>query len=308
MPRSDKARYWLLTIPHHGFTPYLPAECAYLKGQLESGGTTDYLHWQVLVAFPAQVRLPVLQRIFGQEMHAEATRSSAADEYVWKEETAVPGTQFELGKKLLNPKSKTDWDEVWNQAKAGQIESLPGHVKVRCFNQVTRIYSQYSQAQDIRRRVWCIWGAAGIGKSRKAREILGEDYYPKNPNSKFWCGYNGQTNVLIDEFRGNIDISHFLIWTDRYRHHVDTKGGSMPSSVKKIAITSNKDPREWYPDLDDATKGALLRRMKIIHVTVPLYPDIIYTPHGFRSIHDRDPDESSDEEQPNPNPDVIVIE
>ena len=39
---------------------------------------------------------------FGSGTHWEPTRSSAANAYVWKDETAVPGTRFELGKKPLN--------------------------------------------------------------------------------------------------------------------------------------------------------------------------------------------------------------
>ena len=42
--------YWLLTIPQHCFTPYLPNGVQYIRGQLEQGGNTGYLHWQILVA------------------------------------------------------------------------------------------------------------------------------------------------------------------------------------------------------------------------------------------------------------------
>jgi len=52
-----QARYFLLTIPHHEFTPYLPKDVSYIKGQLEKGTNTDYLHWQVLVYFVKKVSM-----------------------------------------------------------------------------------------------------------------------------------------------------------------------------------------------------------------------------------------------------------
>lgn len=42
------SKFWILTIPHHEFLPYLPPDCVYIKGQLECGEGTGYLHWQVV--------------------------------------------------------------------------------------------------------------------------------------------------------------------------------------------------------------------------------------------------------------------
>lgn len=93
MPRSPKARYWILTIPHHCFTPFLPVGVQWIRGQLESGGEDGYLHWQISCSFTKQVSLLRLREIFGP-VHCEVSRSSAADEYVWKEETCVsPSTR-----------------------------------------------------------------------------------------------------------------------------------------------------------------------------------------------------------------------
>ena len=136
MPAAQ-ARYWLLTIPHHEFTPFLPDGVAYLRGQLESGHTTGYLHWQLLVTFKTKVRLATVKRTFGDSCHAEPSRSDAADEYVWKEDTRVDGTQFELGCKPLQRNSKTDWDRVRTDARAGRLDDIDADVYVRfvsCFN------------------------------------------------------------------------------------------------------------------------------------------------------------------------------
>jgi hypothetical protein len=79
----------------------------------------------------------------------------------------------------------------------------------------------------------------------------------------------GQTNVVLDEFRGDIAISHILRWLDRYPVSVETKGGSVPLAANAIWITSNLDPRQWYPDLDSGTLDALMRRLEVTHFSVP---------------------------------------
>lgn len=93
---SAQGRYWLLTIPHADFLPYLPEPVQYIRGQLELGGETGYLHWQVLVSFKTKCRLAFVKKLFGDSCHAEPSRSAAANEYVWKQDTAVAGTQFQL--------------------------------------------------------------------------------------------------------------------------------------------------------------------------------------------------------------------
>lgn len=109
------------------------------------------------------------------------------------------------------------------------------------------------------------WGATGTGKSRRAWELAGMDAYSKDPRSKFWCGYFGQDKVVIDEFRGGIDVSHLLRWLDRYPVSVEIKGSSVPLAAREYYITSNLNPRQWYPDIDEETLNALLRRLNIIH-------------------------------------------
>lgn len=90
---SQQARYWLLTIPQHEFTPYLPEQLSWLRGQLESGNTTGFVHWQLFAAFKKKTRLAGLKKIFGDSCHAEPSRSEAAELYVFKEDTAIQGTR-----------------------------------------------------------------------------------------------------------------------------------------------------------------------------------------------------------------------
>lgn len=261
----SQGRYWLLTVPQRCFTPWLPDSCCYIKGQLELG-EQGYLHWQVLVLFHKNKRLRSVKEVFGDECHAELSRSEAASDYVWKEETRVGGTQFELGKLPFKRNSARDWDSIWDAAKTGNLESIDASVRVCHYGSLRRIASDYLQPVGFIRTVYVFHGPTGTGKSRRAWGEGGLDAYPKDPNTKFWDGYRGQENVIIDEFRGIINISHMLRWLDRYPCIVEVKGSSTVLKARTIWITSNLHPGLWYPDLDQGTRDALIRRLIISEI------------------------------------------
>jgi RNA helicase. len=117
--------------------------------------------------------------------------------------------------------------------------------------------------QAVVRNAFVFWGVTGTGKSRRAWEEGGVGAYSKDPRTKFWCGYQGETAVIIDEFRGGIDIAHLLRWLDRYPIRVETKGSSRPLCAVTYWITSNLSPAQWYPDADEKTVSAMLRRLTV---------------------------------------------
>lgn len=218
---------------------------------------------KVLAVFEKNVRISAVRNVFGA-VHGELTRSEAANDYVWKEETRVSGTQFELGRLPMRRNSKTDWDMVKEKAKLGEIEELDADVFVRHYRTLRIIASDYAKPEAYEKEVIVYWGKSGTGKSRTAWELCGMDAYPKDPRTKFWCGYQKQDHVIIDEFRGGIDIGHMLRWLDRYPVIIETKGSSTVLRARRIFITSNLHPKSWYPELDAETLAALLRRMKIV--------------------------------------------
>lgn len=262
------ARWWMGTIPYaaeYGLSGRLSDPVVrYAVGQREIGGDTGYEHWQLCVNFARPVRLAAIKKIFGSGSHWEPTRSDAAIAYCCKSETAVDGTQFEHGTKPLDRSSRKDWDQIVEDAKRGSLDKIPGDVLVRCYGNLRRLAADHLQPIAIERQVFLYWGATGTGKSRRSWDEAGLDAYPKDPRSKFWDGYAGQQNVVMDEFRGGIDISHILRWFDRYPVVVEIKGSATVLKATTIWITSNLDPRLWYPDCDSETVKALLRRMKIV--------------------------------------------
>jgi len=185
----------------------------------------------------------------------------------------VPGTQFELGNKPIRRNSARDWEKVRESAKAGRLEEIPADIFVCHYRTLTAIAADYAQPIGMERIVNVFWGDSGTGKSLRAWEEAGVSAYCKDPRTKWWCGYRGEGNVIIgkilltlDEFRGCIDVAHMLRWLDRYPVRVELKGSSRPLLCNQVWITSNLDPRSWYPDLDVATMEAFMRRLtNIVH-------------------------------------------
>jgi len=64
----------------------------------------------------------------------------------------------------------------------------------------------------------------------------------------WWDLYSGEPDVIMDDFYGTDDFaySEFLKLTDRYDYLAQVKGGMTRVNPRRIFITSNKHPRDWY--------------------------------------------------------------
>lgn len=273
-----QARYWIATIPESGFSPprVLPEGIAYIKGQLEVAAS-GFRHWQLVIYCQRKRRLRFLRDGFGP-YHYEPTRSRMALDYVWKDDTSVEGTRFELGLVPVNRAEPKDWKRIFEAAKVNDFESIPCDVVVRNYSALCRIRSDFMQAPFVPRTTVVYWGVSRSGKSFRAWQEAGIGAFGKDPNSKWWCGYNGQKHVVIDEFRGRIDIAHLLRWFDPYPVRVEPKGGSFPLMAEKFFITSNLDPRQWFPELDEDTVTALFNRLSITHFPMATWKHVPHVP------------------------------
>lgn len=267
---AKQGLYWIGTIPHHGFLPFLPPGCDFLRCQLERGtGDTAYLHWQLVVHLERKASLHALRKMFGP-YHFELTRSKAALDYVFKDDTYVEPFRYEFGTLPLSRARSADWESIWRAASSGDITSIPADVRVRHYSTLRKIASDYTTAGVVEKEVFVFWGPTGTGKSHRAWNEAGLDAYPKDGRNKWWDGYQGQLHVVIDEFAGIISIDTMLKWLDKWPVLVEIKGAKVPLKCQKIWITSNIDPDNWYPDAIAEHKAALRRRIKVTHFNAPL--------------------------------------
>lgn len=267
----QQARYWLLTIPHNNFLPYLPNELIYIKGQLEEGNNTGYKHWQIVAHFKRKTRLAGVKKVFGMGIHAEPTRSEAAEAYVFKQDTKIQGTEFELGQRFTRRNDKEYWKDVKEKAQQNRLEELDGDVYVKYYNTLKRIAKDHMQKPtdlDDVCGIW-IWGPPGVGKSRKARLDYPNAYFKMC--NKWWDGYQNEESIIIDDLDKNHKVlgHHLKIWSDRYSFIAEAKGGAICIRPKHIVVTSNYKIEEIFED--EALIEALKRRFTIIQCPIRLY-------------------------------------
>jgi len=169
--------------------------------------------------------------------------------------------------------SQKDWDEMFESAKKAKFDDIPADVKVRCWNQFQGIAKYYMSPEDrgpVESHIY--WGVSDSGKTHRAKIESGyfdcpDDVYLKIPSTKFWDGYRGQKNVIIDEFEGQINLSHLKVWCDPSGTacQVEIKGGAVPLKATRFWITSNRDWRQWYANADGNDLDAMKRRFNIVH-------------------------------------------
>lgn len=272
-PPNAQARYWFGTInPGHGvFVPptTLPGGSSllvWLRGQ-EEIGESGTRHWQLCAAFSRKVRMAKVIADIGNGSW-QPTISKKAEEYVWKEETAVAGTRFEVGQKLFNPNNATDWARVRDLARGGRIDTLleeEPEVAIRHYKTLKQIGVDYMKKPDD--MASCtgiyIYGPPGVGKSKFVRDNYGQDLYIKAQN-KWWDGYQGQKFALLDDLDTKVLGHHIKIWADRYAFTAEVKGGTMQIRPWKFIMTSNYAPEDLFED--PVLAQAIRRRCQMIYM------------------------------------------
>lgn len=109
---SAQGTYWMMTLSFeqattNGWYPdtWFMANAlnvAWYKGQVEIG-EGGYKHFQAIFGLKKHKRLSAVRKLFpdGVNPHLELSESKAADDYVWKDDTAVEGTRVEYGMKYI---------------------------------------------------------------------------------------------------------------------------------------------------------------------------------------------------------------
>lgn len=108
-----------------------------------------------------------------------------------------------------------------------------------------------------------LFGPPGTGKTSSIVEDYPDIYFAQ-PDLRWWPQYDGQDVILIDDFYGQCRPSWLLRILDGYQLQVEYKGGHTYARWTKVFITSNVHPVEWYKDIPDQVRAAIMRRINSI--------------------------------------------
>lgn len=113
-----------------------------------------------------------------------------------------------------------------------------------------------------------LWGKTRTGKTRQAVQD-GALIIPAVKSDNMFTHYKGDKVVCFDDFRGKIDHEYLLQLLDGHQTYVKILyQGFKPWIPEKIYITSNRHPKDWYPELKPEEYEALIARFtKLEHLT-----------------------------------------
>lgn len=262
-------RWWLGTWnnPTEDYKEVLKNSGAkYGRGQLEIGqqGTT---HVQFTLFFVDSIVLSKAKNKLPDGIHLTGKPGAAKKDicdYVWKDETSVSGTRFEFGRvQGITASGQEKYDAAMARVKDQSILEIEAELLVKHFHTLLKLEAIFATPYESKscRGIW-IFGEPDSGKSHLAREFYGDSLFIKMQN-KWWDGYRGERNVLLDDFDSPA-FGHLLkIWADKWKHFGEIKGSTVAMQYRTFIITSNYLPEELWPS-DDQLRVAIRRRFRFI--------------------------------------------
>lgn len=280
--RSARRRNYVFTLNNP-----TDQETAYFLRLLESGETrarkfiryvvfqTEHpengtRHFQGYVEFTKPLRLQAAKDSMGTNRIAmfprRGTQEEAA-EYAKKEDTRVDGPRGEAGTQAAK-NTKEALLELTQDLRDGKginyvLQQYPVQTLMygeKIMDYAISLKPERSWPMDIEIYV----GPSGTGKSTTAKTENPNAYHCPWPTGGrwWWPHYQGEDCVILDEFRHQIKMDVMLKLFDRHPMFVEAKGRTMKMISKKLIITTNIDPRDWYPKLDADSKDPLRRRIQ----------------------------------------------
>jgi len=239
--------------------------------QVEECPDTAKYHLQGYIAFKSNQRFKKLSRSMpGAHWELRKGSHAQARDYCIKEESRVTDCiPYLYGDELSDAQgNRTDLWEIHGEIRDGRGEQyiMENHFGswTRYHKSFLRAISMYQEKRNWKPTVEVYYGDSGSGKSRKANEENPGAYW-KPPDTKWFDGYSGQDVVILDDFRGTwFNDSYLLRLLDRYPMDVENKGSHVPFIPKKIIITSNIHPKDWYGFTGDWDSSPLKRRLDVI--------------------------------------------
>lgn len=264
--------------------------CKYIVFGYEKG-KENTPHLQGFVQWGLQMRYAAAQALLGGKQVWLATTRGTAEQaaaYCKKE-----GRYEEFGEMIFagNPGGKKNFEEVKKLCQTGTtMDAVAACSNSSNLKAIPELMKLYDRKRTTKPEVIWLWGPTGVGKSRAARDGIvksptGDYYvwnkdraepYVKNTGTRWWCGYDRDAFVIVDDFRDSWwSLTYMLTLLDRYCMALETKGSSRQIIASTIVITSAHDPATMYASTGECIQQLLRRIDHVIQCPMDLYPEVL---------------------------------
>lgn len=223
--------------------------------------TTNEPHLQTYITFTRAYRFSQLVKLFPKWNFEKAKVED------WN--YCLKDMKYEKIDRRKEKGTRTDLIEIKDLAKQGRFSDIMENFPSQWLRYEKGIRGMHDvkninlEKRNFVTEVIVYWGKAGSGKTRRV--------YEESPNvinlqydGKYFDGYQGEDEVLLDDFQDTMmPRKLFLNITDRIPMNVRILGSWVNWRPKKIFITSNFDPNEWYEENDEAVLRRLTKIEKL---------------------------------------------
>lgn len=248
--------------------------------QLERCPDTGNLHIQWYLGFNRKIRASSVTERLRDALEEQSCSVAphvegcydpkAAAAYAQKDETRVAGPVIFGDLPGTKPKSNlaTAADMVWQGKPMWEVAEAFPTTYVQFGGGLHRLLVQRHAKPVLRAavEVFVRWGDTGTGKTLGVYQShpIETIYSPLVQGRSIWFDhYQGEDVLLLDDFNPQaLDLTDLLKVLDVYPMKCQAKFGFITPKWTKVYITSNLDPRDWYPGASQTHLQAMFRRFK----------------------------------------------
>jgi hypothetical protein len=305
---NKRSRNWLLTINAHEESGLptismdqvsdsikeIDTDADYVF-QLERGGKTDYLHYQVAILLSRTVfprRQDVLRRFKAHgimDAHCEAAIKTGIDiaGYCSKSRTRMGDTQwssdefmnsmmsqFRRGRGASRQGSRDDIQAIKDEIDNGStpddlmLDPVYGLLMTGQVASYADRYYALSMAQKWSRenrdvRVHYLYGRTGSGKTRYVYDRYGYDHvYTADCAARDgFAQYRYESVLVLDEFRSSVRFNTLLRMIDRYPYQIDRRYHNAWAAWTDVYMLTTLPLSAQYPNVELSEREQLYRRI-----------------------------------------------
>lgn len=235
---------------------------------MEEAPSTGTHHIQGYGELTTQTAVRQVGVLLGGRAHVASARGTMSENLLYC--TKAGSLDFEHGSPR-EPGKRSDLVNVRVAATVGGMRAVTeGHYNYQAIRLAEKYLVYHDAVRSCKPVVTWLYGPTGTGKSRMARAVMPLAYW--KDSTKWWEGYDGHKEVVIDDYRGDWwSLTYLLRLLDRYPVRVECKGGSRQFLAENIIITSCVPPDYCFRTTDE-DMGQLLRRIDfVVPIEAPLY-------------------------------------